>query len=150
MPRPARLERGHDKAWVGRTTGPLGLAHDAPPAAPTVQRRPDKVAEASRRLAARFGLDTRCFDFRRDLGGQPLVARQSEQVIDPIVLAPCHQRFSCKSTVSAQQNAHARPAGTDAADNAPDLVHRPRGGVDVRAAQLGGEQMATAEHVEMR
>src|SRR3954462_3385403 len=39
------LERGHDKAWVGRTTGPLGLAHDAPPAAPAVQRRPDKVAK---------------------------------------------------------------------------------------------------------
>jgi hypothetical protein len=142
------LERGHDKAWVGRTAGPLGLANDATPAAPAVPRRPGEVAEASGWLTARFGFDARCFDFCRDLGGQPLVARQPEQIIDPVVLAPRHQRFSCKSTVGAQQNAHARPAGTDAADNAPDLVHRARGGVDVRAAQLGCEQMATAEHVQ--
>jgi hypothetical protein len=96
------LERSDDKAWVGRTAGPLGLANDATHAAPAVQRRPGEVAEASGRLAARFGLDARCFDFRRDLGGQPFVARQSKQIIDPVVLAPRHQRFACKSTIGAQ------------------------------------------------
>jgi hypothetical protein len=58
------LERGHDKAWIGRTAGPLGFANDATPAAPAVQRRPGEVAEASGRLAGCFGVDARRFDFR--------------------------------------------------------------------------------------
>src|SRR5262249_38656513 len=77
------LERGDDKARVGRTAGPLGLATDATHAAPAVQRRPGEVAEASSWLAARFGLDARGLDFRPNLAGQPLIARQPEQAPAP-------------------------------------------------------------------
>ena len=41
-------------------------------------------------------------EFILDRGHQPLVARQSEQVIHPIGLAPRHQRFACKARVGAQ------------------------------------------------
>ena len=84
----------------------------------------------------------------RDLGGEPLVARQSEQKIDPVGLAPGHQVLPREAAVGAQQDARARPAGADAGDDTRHLLDRAGGRIQVGAPQLGEEQMAAAEHVE--
>jgi hypothetical protein len=83
-----------------------------------------------------------------DLVDKPTVAREAEQMVDAVGFAPRHPPLACEAAVGAQQDAHARPAGADAVDNAADLLDRTRGGIDVGAAQLGGEQMAATEHVE--
>src|SRR4051794_8142817 len=52
------------------------------------------------------------------------------------------------AAVGAQQNAHARPTGTDLADNARHFLHRSGRAIDVGAAQLRHQQMAAAEDGE--
>ena len=138
-----------DEARVGLAAGPLRFADHAANTAPAVQRRPGEVAEAPRGLAARLALGAGIRHLGLDLADQAGVAGEAEQVIDAVDLAPGHQRLAGKAAVAAQQDAHARPTGTDAADDAFDLVGRSGGGVDVGAAQPGGKQMAAAEHVEM-
>ena len=83
-----------------------------------------------------------------DLGFKPGVAGMAEDVVDPVPLAPGHQRIAGEAAVGAQQNLHAPPAGADLADDALDLLDRTGGSVDVRAPELGREQVPTAEHVE--
>src|SRR5204863_4185560 len=45
-------QRGDDKAWIGRATGPFRLGDHAALAAPAVARRPGELFEPARRLAA--------------------------------------------------------------------------------------------------
>src|SRR6185503_8436855 len=47
-----------------------------------------------------------------------------------------------------QHDLHPWPARPDLTDDALDLLHRPGAGVDVGAAQLGGQEMPAAEDVE--
>src|SRR5271169_5662080 len=62
--------------------------------------------------------------------------------------APCHEVFPTEASIGAQKDAHPRPALAYLADDPRHLRDRPRGPVDVRAAQLGRQQMPPAEHVK--
>ena len=83
-----------------------------------------------------------------DLLDQPRVAGQAEQVVDPVGLAPGHQRLPREAAVAAQHDPHPRPAGADLADDARHLLDGAGGGVDVGAPELGRRQMPAAEHIE--
>src|ERR1700731_3025913 len=78
------VQRRDDKPWIGVATSNLGLADDATPAAPTVQRRPHKVFEATRRLAGGDALRRRGYQLGLDRLLQTLVARQTEQEVDTV------------------------------------------------------------------
>src|SRR4051794_6103184 len=104
-----RLERGDHEARVAFALRPLGLRDHPAPARPRVQRRPEEVLEAPRRPAARLRRGSGLRQLGRDPGLEALVARQAEHVIDPVLLAPCHQRLTSEAGVGAQKNAHARP-----------------------------------------
>jgi hypothetical protein len=69
-----------------------------------------------------------------------LVAREPEDVLDSVRLAPSHELVAGKPRIRAQEDPHPRPAGPDPGHDACDLVDRASRGVDVRAAELGGEQ----------
>jgi hypothetical protein len=99
-------------------------------------------------LAGSFRRGLRGGHLSRDLGCQPRIARQAEDVIHAVGFAPRHQVLAAEAAVGAQQNAHPRPAGTDLADNARHFLHRSGRAIDVRAAQLGGQQVPAAEDVE--
>jgi hypothetical protein len=75
-------------------------------------------------------------------------AGEPEQVIHAVLLAPRHQRLARKARIRPQHDAHERPAGTDLPDNPRDLLDAACSRVDVGGAQLGGQQMPAAEHVE--
>ena len=76
------------------------------------------------------------------------VAREAEQVVNAVLLAPGHQRLAGETAVAAQDDAHPRPAGTDPADDARHLLDRAGGGVDVGAPELRRQQVAAAEDVK--
>ena len=76
------------------------------------------------------------------------VAREAEQVVDAVVLAPGHQGLPREAAVAAQDDPHLRPAGADLADDARHLLDRASRGVDVGAPELGRQQMPAAEHIE--
>src|SRR5713226_1030843 len=141
-------QRGDDKPWIGVATSNLGLADDETIAAPTVQRRPHKVFEATRRLAGADALHRRGYQLGLDRLLQTLVARQTEQEVDTVCLTPCHQCLAGKAGVTTQQNAYPWPAPADLRDNARNFLDRPGGAVDVRTTQLGRQQMPAAEDVE--
>jgi hypothetical protein len=79
---------------------------------------------------------------------QAQVASQAEDEVDPVRLAPNHQRLAREAAVGAQQDAHAGPAGADLADDARDLLDRSGRGVDVGAPELRRQQVTAAEDVE--
>ena len=87
-------------------------------------------------------------EFGLDLGVEARVLRQAEQEVDAVVLAPRHQRLAGKARIGAQQDAHLRPAPADLGDDPRHLLDAAGAGVDVGRAQLGGQQMPAAEHVE--
>ncbi len=95
-----------------------------------------------------LGCGARRRQFGRYLGHEPGVAGQTEQIIDPVRLAPCHQRFPAEARIGAQKNAHPWPALADLLHNAPHLRDRSGGAGDVRGAQLGRQQMPPAEYVK--
>ena len=83
-----------------------------------------------------------------ELGDEARVAREAEDVVDPVRLAPGHQLVTGKARVRAQQDLHPRPSSANPLDDPGHLLHRPRRGVDVRGPQPGREQMPAAEHVQ--
>jgi hypothetical protein len=89
-------QRGDDKARVGSTTRPLGLADDAARPAPAVQRRPGKVLEAPRRPGGLLAVPARVVQFGGDRLGEAGVLGQAEQEIDAVPLAPAHQLLAGK------------------------------------------------------
>ena len=129
-----RAERGDDKARVGSARGPLGLGYDPALAAPAVARRPLKLLETTRRLAAGFALFLGSNQFTGNLGDQSLVLGQPEQKIDAIGLAPTHQGVAGKPRIGPQHDAHFGPLGADLRDDARRLLDRAGGRVDVGAA----------------
>src|SRR5205823_12623392 len=72
----------------------------------------------------------------------------AKQKIDPVGLAPTHQGLAGKPRIGAQHNADLGPAGADLRDDARGLLHRPGGGVDGGAPQLGRQQIRAAEDVQ--
>ena len=72
---------------------------------------------APRRLASPLGLRLGGRQFSRDLCYQPFVARQAEQKIHPIGLAPRHQLLAGKTGICPQQDAGLWPARPDQPDD---------------------------------
>ena len=124
------------------------LPIDAPPARPAVERRPAEVAEAPRRLAGPGRVLLGPGEVDGEFLDQARIAGQAEDEVDPVGLAPGHQRLAGEAAVGAEQDADPRPAGADPADDARDLLDGPGRGVDVGAAELGRQQVPAAEDVE--
>src|SRR5918997_1579558 len=144
----SRAQRGDDEARVGAAVRPLGFGDDPASAAPAVVRRPPELLEAARRLVCGTA---RGFDGRQlldDLRLEPCVTSQAEDIVDAVTLAPAHQRLAGKAAVGTQHDLHPAPPGPDLPDDTLDLLDRPGRGIDVRAPELGREQMPAAEDVE--
>src|SRR5271165_4373655 len=141
------FQRGDDEARIGLALCPFRLADYPAPARPTVERRIEEVLEAAGRLAGarRLLLGLRQFDV--DFVDEPGVAGEAEHEVDPVRLAPGHQRLAGETGVGAQQDAGSRPARPDLADDPRDFLDRAGAAVDVRGPELGRQQMPAAEHV---
>jgi hypothetical protein len=113
-----------------------------------VQGGPEKVGEGPGRLAGGrapgLGLDQVAADPRH----QPRVPGQAEEIVDPLGLTPGHEVLAREARVRPQQNAHPRPTGPDPRHDPLDLFQRPCRGVDVRAPQLGRQQVPAAEDIK--
>ena len=83
-----------------------------------------------------------------DRTNQALVARQTEDVVDAVRLAPGHELVPGKAGIGAQQDLDPRPPGTDLADDPGHFSRSAGGRVDVRPPELGGEQVPAAEYVQ--
>jgi hypothetical protein len=81
-------------------------------------------------LLGRFG------EFGFHLIDQPGIARQAEQEVDRVVLAPGHQRLAGKARIGAQQDPHRGPALPDAGDDPRHLLEAAGAGVDIGRAQF--------------
>ena len=79
---------------------------------------------------------------------QDIVARQAEDVIHGISFAPTHQVLAREAAVAAQQDVDVGPTFADHPDDAPDLVARTPGAIDVGGSELGEQEMAAAEDIE--
>jgi hypothetical protein len=117
----AAAERGDDEARVGLALGPFRLADDAARAAPAVQRRPGEVLETAGGLAGALGLALRRRQLGSDLGDEALVLGKTEEIVDPVRLAPRHELLAAEAGVGTQQDAHPGPAFADLADDARHL-----------------------------
>src|SRR4029077_141578 len=141
-------ERGDDEARVGLVLCPFRLRHHPAGAAPARPRRPPEVLETPRRLAGTPALRRSLLKLGLDFGDEPIGLRQPEQKVHAVGLAPSHQLLAREAGVGAQQNAHTRPTAPNLGNDARHLFHRAGRSIDIRAPQLGGQQIATAEHVE--
>jgi hypothetical protein len=141
-------QRGNDKARIGLALGPLRLGDDPPLGAPAVARAPAEILEAACRLAGLLAEQGRLGEFGLDLADQPAVARQAEQEVDPVVLAPRHQLVAGKARIGAQQDTHLGPALAYPGDDPRRLLNAAGTAIDVGWAQLGRQQMPAAEHVK--
>src|SRR3954452_9496367 len=115
---PKQCQGGDDKARIGLALGPFSLADDAPDAAPTVQGGPAEVLEAASGLGGLLACGPRGGHLNRNFGRQSRVARQAEDVVYAVGLAPRHQFLAAEAAVGAQQDPRPWPAAADLADNA--------------------------------
>ena len=83
-----------------------------------------------------------------DGADQTLVAGEPKQIVDPVGLAPRHQRLAGKAGVRPQQDLDLGPARPDLGHDALDLLDRTGRRVDIRAPEFGRGQLAVAEHVQ--
>src|SRR5207249_2265781 len=134
-------ERGDDEARIGFALRPFGLADDAATAAPAFARRVLEVLEAACRLTSLAALRLGPGQVPFDLPDQPIVARQAEYKVHAIGLAPRHQPLAREARIGPHQDTNRRPARPDPADDARQLLLGARRPVDVRAPQLGRQQM---------
>jgi hypothetical protein len=81
-------------------------------------------------VLGRFG------EFGFDRIDQPAIARQAEQEVHRVVLAPGHQRLAGKARIGAQQETHRGPALADAGDDPRHLLDAAGAGVDICRAQF--------------
>jgi short subunit dehydrogenase-like uncharacterized protein len=58
------------------------------------------------------------------------------------------RRLADRSTGPSEEEAYMRPPAADMCDHARHFLHRTRRRIHARAPQLGGQQIAPAEHVE--
>ena len=75
-------------------------------------------------------------EFGFDRIDQPAIARQAEQEVHRIVLAPGHQRLAGKARIGAQKETHRGPALADAGDDPRHLLDAAGAGVDICRAQF--------------
>jgi hypothetical protein len=81
-----------------------------------------EVGEAARRPALGQALDRGRGELVGDGADQALVAREAEDVVDAVRLAPGHQLVPGKARIGAQHDRHPRPAGADLADDPRHLL----------------------------
>src|SRR6266705_393780 len=84
----------------------------------------------------------------RDLGDQPVILGQAEQIVDVVVFAPCHQVVACEPRIRPQQNAYLGPAPADLRNDPRHLFNRARAGVDIGPAQLGAKKVPPAKNIQ--
>ena len=87
-------------------------------------------------------------EFGLDLGDQPGVAGEAEQIIDCVVFAPRDQRLARKAPIAPQQDTHGGPARADRGDKARHLLDCAGAAVDAGRARPGRQQVLAAEDVE--
>ena len=126
----------------------LGLGHDPPFAAPAVEGGIGEVVELAGRLAGCGVLGLGAGKRFVDLGHQAGVAGEAEDVADAIIFAPAHQLVAGEAKIRPQQDLDPGPALTDLGNDACDLLRGAGGGVDIRAPELGGQQVAAAEDIQ--
>jgi hypothetical protein len=127
---------------------PLGLADDAALPAPALARPVSEVLEAPGWLAALAVLLGGLGKLSRDLGDQPVILGQAEQVVDVVLFAPCHQIVAREPRIRPQQNAYLGPAPADLRNDPRHLLDRARAGVDIGPAQLGAKKVPPAKNIE--
>ena len=142
------FQRGDDKPRVGALGQVLGLPDHPPPTAPAVPGAVAEVLVAAGRFAGLlvFVLGPGHGDGKRL--DQPAVAGEAEDAIDPVRLAPRHQRLAGETAVSAKHDPDPRPTRADPRNDPPDFLDGAGRGVDVGAPELRREQVATAEDVK--
>jgi hypothetical protein len=143
-------QRGHHEARVGPLGQVLRLADHASLARPTVQRAIGKVLEDAGRLPGAGELLPGLRQFRSQLLQQAAVPGQAEQVIDAVVLAPGHQVLAGKAAVAANHDGHLLPDGTDAGNDAGQVLQGAGAGVDGGGPQQGQQGMIATKDVQMK
>ena len=141
-------QRGDDEARIGLPFGPLRLGDNPALTAPTGAGAPGKVLEAALGFARPLAQLGRRGEFGSDLADQSAIARQAEQKVDAVVLAPGHQPVAGKARIGAQQNTYCRPAASNVGDDPAHLFDAAGTRVDVGRAQFGRQQMPAAEHIK--
>ena len=124
----------------------LGLGHDPALPAPTVERAPEEVGKAAGGSAPGQAISRGHGEVIGDGVDQALVARQAEDVVDTVGLAPDHQLLAGKAGLGPEQDLHPRPPGADLADDAGQFIPGAGGRIDVRPPELGGEEVPATEH----
>jgi hypothetical protein len=124
----------------------LGLGDHPALSAPAVQRAPGEVGEAADGTALGQTLQLGRGQVVGDGADQALVARQAEDIIDGVGFAPRHDLVAGKARISAQQDLDPGPTGADLADDAGHFLLGAGGRIDVRASELGRQQVPSAEH----
>ena len=85
---------------------------------------------------------------------QPAVAGQAQDAVDPVALAPCHQRLAGvreggakhQAVIGPEHDPHPWPARPDAPGEPRHFLRGAGGGIDGGGAKPGRQQMRTAEH----
>ena len=127
---------------------PLGLADHPTLAAPALVRSVLEVLEPAGWLAAPAVLFGRLGEFGCDTGDQPAVLGQAEQIIDVVLLTPCHQLIAREAGIRPQHDPYFGPTRADLRNDSRHLVDRARAGIDIGPAQLGAKQMPPAKNIQ--
>ena len=83
-----------------------------------------------------------------DLGQEPRVLGQTQEVVHPVGLAPGHEILAGKARIRAQHDPGSGPARADPRHDALDFLPGPGGAIDVGAPELGRQQVLAAEDIE--
>jgi hypothetical protein len=81
-----------------------------------------EILEAPRWLSGPTALCFSSIEFGFDLGNEPVILRQTENVMDIMDLAPSHELVSAKAAVGAQHNAHFWPSPANLGNDAGHLL----------------------------
>ena len=128
-------QRGDDKARIGLPFGPLRLGDNPALTAPTGAGAPGKVLEAALGFARPLAQLGRRGEFGSELADQSAIARQAEQKVDAVVLAPGHQPVAGKARIGAQQNTYCRPAASNVGDDPAHLFDAAGSGPTILAGR---------------
>ena len=130
-----RSERSYHEARVLALVEILCFGHHAAGARPALASLIRKFSEHTRRLASGLMKDARLLHLGADDLAEPLVARQPEQVINGVGLAPGHQFFAAEAAVGAQHDAYLGPSLTHLSYDATYFLLRTRSRVLVGRPQ---------------
>ena len=128
----------------------LSLANNATLATPPLQRRVSKIFEATRSLAHPFVLGLGSCQFIRNLGRQPEILRQPQNVINFVAFAPSHNILTGKAGITPQNDLHVGPTFANRRDKMFHDLHHSGTAVDVRRPQFRRQKMLSAKSVEWK